>query len=197
VFKGAVFKGGVHRGQERQRQEHLLSLLGALDKPASGDVLVNGVSLAGMPDGKLTEYRRRDIGFVQFNLSPNLSAVDNVMLPMEFAGIRKAARLGRAKELLEPVQLDPDKHIRRINRLSGGEPQRVAFARTLANKTERRFRLQQGKLTAEAARARRRRVHWPSWAGSPAWRGQPRFRTGGGAVVTRPTLDNRDPPVPG
>jgi putative ABC transport system ATP-binding protein len=133
-----------------------LSLLGALDKPASGDVLVNGVSLAGMPDGKLTEYRRRDIGFVfqQFNLSPNLSAVDNVMLPMEFAGIRKAARLGRAKELLEQVQLAPDKHIRRINRLSGGEPQRVAFARALANKTERRFRLQQGKLTAEAARAR-------------------------------------------
>jgi predicted ABC-type transport system involved in lysophospholipase L1 biosynthesis ATPase subunit len=187
-----VFKGGVHRGQERQRQEHLLSLLGALDKPASGDVLVNGVSLAGMPDGmpdgKLTEYRRRDIGFVfqQFNLSPNLSAVDNVMLPMEFAGIRKAARRGRAKELLEQVQLDPDKHIRRINRLSGGEPQRMGFARALANEPERRFRLQQGKLTAEAARARRRRVHWPSWAGSPAWRGQPRFGTGGGG--------GRDPP---
>jgi putative ABC transport system ATP-binding protein len=109
-----------------------------------------------MPDGKLTEYRRRDIGFVfqQFNLSPNLSAVDNVMLPMEFAGIGKAARLGRAKELLEQVQLDPDKRIRRINRLSGGEQQRVAIARALANETERRFRLQQGKLTAEAARAR-------------------------------------------
>jgi putative ABC transport system ATP-binding protein len=181
-----------------------LSLLGALDKPSSGDVVVNGVSLAGMPDGKLTEYRRRDIGFVfqQFNLIPNLSAVDNVMLPMEFAGMRKAARVLRAKELLEQVQLDPEKHVRRINRLSGGEQQRVAIARALANepqliladeptgnldeqtgdhiiellsalsrdhnttilvvthdkalanKTDRRFRLQQGKLTEEASRTR-------------------------------------------
>jgi putative ABC transport system ATP-binding protein len=182
----------------------LLSLLGALDKPTSGDVVVNGVSLASMPDGKLTEYRRRDIGFVfqQFNLIPNLSAVDNVMLPMEFAGVRKSVRLARAKELLEQVQLDPEKHVRRNNRLSGGEQQRVAIARALANEpkliladeptgnldeqtgehiiellsslsrdhnttilvvthdrqlantTDRRFRLQQGRLTEEPARSR-------------------------------------------
>ena len=62
--------------------------------PPAATCVVNGVSLASMPDGKLTNYRRRDIGFVfqQFNLIPNLSAVDNVMLPMEFAGVRKAAR---------------------------------------------------------------------------------------------------------
>ena len=81
-------------GKSGSGKSTLLSLLGALDKPTSGDVVVDGVSLAGLPDGKLTEYRRRDIGFVfqQFNLIPNLSAVDNVMLPMEFAGVRKAAQ---------------------------------------------------------------------------------------------------------
>ncbi|MCU1516004.1 MAG: transporter ATP-binding protein, partial [Pseudarthrobacter sp.] len=61
--------------------------------------------------------------FQQFNLIPNLSALDNVMLPMEFAGMRKAERLQRAKDLLEQVQLDPEKHVRRTNRLSGGEQQ--------------------------------------------------------------------------
>jgi len=191
-------------GKSGSGKSTLLSLLGALDKPTSGDVVVNGVSLAGMPDGKLTEYRRRDIGFVfqQFNLVPNLSALDNVMLPMEFAGVRKPVRTDRARALLEQVQLDPDKHGRRINRLSGGEQQRVAIARalanepkliladeptgnldeqtgehiiellsslsrdhnttilvvthdrTLANKTDRRFRLQQGKLTEEPVRGR-------------------------------------------
>jgi putative ABC transport system ATP-binding protein len=122
-------------GKSGSGKSTLLSLLGALDKPTSGDVVVDGVSLAGLPDGKLTEYRRRDIGFVfqQFNLIPNLSALDNVMLPMEFAGIRKAARSQRARELLEQVQLDPEKHSRRTNRLSGGEQQRVAIARALAN----------------------------------------------------------------
>jgi len=122
-------------GKSGSGKSTLLSLLGALDKPTSGDVVVDGVSLAGLPDGKLTEYRRRDIGFVfqQFNLIPNLSAVDNVMLPMEFAGVRKSARLQRAKELLEQVQLDPEKQSRKTNRLSGGEQQRVAIARALAN----------------------------------------------------------------
>ena len=122
-------------GKSGSGKSTLLSLLGALDKPTSGDVVVDGVSLAGLPDSKLTEYRRRDIGFVfqQFNLIPNLSALDNVMLPMEFAGQRKAARAQRARELLEQVQLDSGKHQRRINRLSGGEQQRVAIARALAN----------------------------------------------------------------
>ncbi|WP_426302486.1 ABC transporter ATP-binding protein [Arthrobacter sp. R-11] len=122
-------------GKSGSGKSTLLSLLGALDKPTSGDVVVDGISLAGLPDSKLTEYRRRDIGFVfqQFKLIENLSAVDNVMLPMEFAGVRKSARAQRARDLLEQVQLDPEKHSRRINRLSGGEQQRVAIARALAN----------------------------------------------------------------
>ncbi|MGG5171903.1 ABC transporter ATP-binding protein [Pseudarthrobacter sp. J1738] len=187
-------------GKSGSGKSTLLSLLGALDKPTSGDVVVDSVSLANMPDSKLTQYRRRDIGFVfqQFNLVPNLSALDNVMLPMEFAGVPKATRRARAAELLERVQLDPEKHVRKANRLSGGEQQRVAIARALANepkliladeptgnldeqtgehiiellqqlcrennttilvvthdralaaKTERRFRLHQGRLTEEA-----------------------------------------------
>jgi len=122
-------------GKSGSGKSTLLSLLGALDKPTSGDVVVDGISLAGLPDSKLTEYRRRDIGFVfqQFKLIENLSAADNVMLPMEFAGVRKSARAQRARDLLEQVQLDPEKHSRRINRLSGGEQQRVAIARALAN----------------------------------------------------------------
>lgn len=122
-------------GKSGSGKSTLLSLLGALDKPTSGDVLVDGVSLAAMPDSKLTQYRRKDIGFVfqQFNLIPNLTAADNVMLPLEFAGVRTGQRRERAAELLERVQLDPDKHVRRVNRLSGGEQQRVAIARALAN----------------------------------------------------------------
>ncbi|MGO4452830.1 ABC transporter ATP-binding protein [Arthrobacter sp. RAF14] len=122
-------------GKSGSGKSTLLSLLGALDKPTSGDVVVDGVSLAGLPDSKLTAYRRKDIGFVfqQFNLVPNLSALENVMLPMEFAGLGRAARKTRAQALLERVQLDPEKHLRKANRLSGGEQQRVAIARALGN----------------------------------------------------------------
>ncbi|MFJ3956127.1 ABC transporter ATP-binding protein [Arthrobacter sp. NPDC090010] len=122
-------------GKSGSGKSTLLSLLGALDKPTSGDVVVDGVSLASLPDAKLTAYRRRDIGFVfqQFNLVPNLSALENVMLPMEFAGLGRTARRTRAQALLERVQLDPEKHVRKANRLSGGEQQRVAIARALAN----------------------------------------------------------------
>ena len=125
-------------GKSGSGKSTLLSLLGALDKPTSGDVVVNGVSLAGLPDGKLTAYRRKDIGFVfqQFNLVPNLTALENVMLPMEFAGLGRSARKARAQVLLERVQLDPEKHVRKANRLSGGEQQRVAIARALSNEPQ-------------------------------------------------------------
>ena len=83
----------------------------------------------------MTDYRRRKIGFVfqNYNLIPNLSALENVMLPMEFAHITKTHRKERASELLEQVGISGDKQRRRPGRLSGGEQQRVSIARALAN----------------------------------------------------------------
>ena len=113
----------------------LLSLLGGLDRPTSGALRVDGVAISSQPDRQLIEYRRHTIGFVfqGFNLVPNLSARQNVMLPMEFAGIRRPQRLARATELLDSVGLTGDKQLRRPSRLSGGEQQRVAIARALSN----------------------------------------------------------------
>jgi putative ABC transport system ATP-binding protein len=86
--------------------------------------------------GELVHYRGRKIGFVfqSYNLVPNLTATENVMLPMEFVGVAKAERRTRAGRLLEQVELTGAKPQRRPGRLSGGEQQRVAIARALANK---------------------------------------------------------------
>lgn len=122
-------------GKSGSGKSTLLSLLGALDKATSGDVVVDGVNISKLPDGKLTAYRRDDIGFVfqSYNLIPNLSALENVMLPMEFAAVSRAKRSERAAELLNQVGLTEDMHQRKANRLSGGMQQRVAIARALAN----------------------------------------------------------------
>lgn len=122
-------------GKSGSGKSTLLSLLGALDKATSGDVVVDGVNVSTLPDGKLTAYRRNDIGFVfqQYNLVPNLTAKENVMLPMEFARVRRSERQARAAELLEQVELEADVHDRKANRLSGGQQQRVSIARALAN----------------------------------------------------------------
>ncbi|MCG2620681.1 ABC transporter ATP-binding protein [Arthrobacter sp. I2-34] len=122
-------------GKSGSGKSTLLSILGALDKADSGQVLVNDVDITSLPDRKLTAYRRDDIGFVfqQYNLMPNLSAKENVMLPMEFAGVPKAERAARAAELLTTVELPPEVHDRKANRLSGGMQQRVSIARALAN----------------------------------------------------------------
>ncbi|WP_434617620.1 ABC transporter ATP-binding protein [Arthrobacter sp. A5] len=123
-------------GKSGSGKSTLLSLLGALDKATSGDVLVDEVNISKLPDAKLTAYRRDDIGFVfqQYNLIPNLSAKENVMLPMEFAGVSRAERNVRAAELLNQVELTEDMHDRKANRLSGGQQQRVSIARALANR---------------------------------------------------------------
>jgi putative ABC transport system ATP-binding protein len=128
VFAAIIGKSGSGKST-------LLALLGALDKPTSGAIEVGETDIAKLPDGKLTEYRRHDIGFVfqQYNLIPNLTALENVMLPMEFARVKPDERKRRAIDLLEKVGLDYDKQHRRSNRLSGGEQQRVAIARALAN----------------------------------------------------------------
>lgn len=123
-------------GKSGSGKSTLLSILGALDKATSGDVLVDNVNISTLPDGKLTAYRRDDIGFVfqQYNLMPNLTAKENVMLPMEFAKVPKAERAARAAELLNTVELPPEVHDRKANRLSGGMQQRVSIARALANR---------------------------------------------------------------
>jgi putative ABC transport system ATP-binding protein len=122
-------------GRSGSGKSTLLSLVGALDKPTAGRIEVDGEDITSVPDRALTKYRRRKIGFVfqGYNLVPNLTALQNVMLPMEMAGVGRAERTKRAKELLEQVGLDTAKQARRPGRLSGGEEQRVAIARALAN----------------------------------------------------------------
>jgi putative ABC transport system ATP-binding protein len=127
---------GVVVGKSGSGKSTLLSLLGALDKPDSGSVEIDGQNLSKLSDRSLTRFRSRKVGFVfqSFNLVPNLSALDNVSLAMEFAGVSSSDRKARASELLEMVGLDKTKHSRRPGRLSGGEQQRVAIARALANR---------------------------------------------------------------
>ncbi len=114
----------------------LLSLLGTLDMPSSGSIEIGGSDVTAMSGRELTAYRCGKIGFVfqQYNLIPNLSALQNVMLPMEFAGVDAAGRRARAVALLDKVGLDEAKQHRKPGRLSGGEQQRVAIARALANR---------------------------------------------------------------
>lgn len=123
-------------GKSGSGKSTLLALLGALDRPTSGSIRVDDIDITKLSDHKLTSYRRQDIGFVfqQYNLVPNLTAIENVMLPMEFAGVPSAARRLRAQELLLQVGLEGAKQFRKPTRLSGGEQQRVAIARALANK---------------------------------------------------------------
>jgi putative ABC transport system ATP-binding protein len=123
-------------GRSGSGKSTLLSLLGALDKPTSGSIEVDGTDIAKLGDHSLIAYRCRSIGFVfqSYNLIPNLNALENVMLPMEFANKPKSERLKRAQELLDMVGIKDDKQTRKPGRLSGGEQQRVAIARALANK---------------------------------------------------------------
>jgi putative ABC transport system ATP-binding protein len=129
VFAAVIGKSGSGKST-------LLSLLGALDKPSTGEIMVDDKDITKMSDRKLIDYRCRKIGFVfqSYNLVPNLSALENVMLPMEFAGIKSAERKNRAEKLLKEVGLTEDKFNRKPTRLSGGEQQRVAIARALANR---------------------------------------------------------------
>lgn len=128
VFAAIVGKSGSGKST-------LLSLLGALDKPTSGIIDVDGTDITRMGDSQLIKYRRDKIGFVfqNYNLIPNLTALENVMIPMEFAGIKIKTRKNRAIKLLKQVGIDEIKQARKPGRLSGGEQQRVSIARALAN----------------------------------------------------------------
>lgn len=122
-------------GKSGSGKSTLLALLGALDKPTSGHIEVGGEDLVKIHRGKLNNYRCNTIGFVfqNYHLVPNLSALENVMLPMELARVSSFARKERAVDLLNKVGLDADKQKRKPGKLSGGEQQRVAIARALAN----------------------------------------------------------------
>src|SRR6266851_4513610 len=112
----------------------LLHMLGAMDRPTRGEIIVGGQAVNRLSQGELTRFRRQTVGFVfqAFNLVPNLTALENVALPMEFNGVSRADRLARAQALLERFQLGQRlKH--RPRELSGGEMQRVAIARAVAN----------------------------------------------------------------
>jgi putative ABC transport system ATP-binding protein len=123
-------------GKSGSGKSTLLSILGGLDKPSTGSIMVGDHDIAKLRDHALISYRCLQIGFVfqSYNLVPNLTALENVMLPMEFAGVPKAERRERAEKLLAQVGLDAGKQSRKPGRLSGGEQQRVAIARALANR---------------------------------------------------------------
>jgi putative ABC transport system ATP-binding protein len=125
-------------GRSGSGKSTLLALLGTLDKPTSGTIMVNNRDMTKLGDHALIHYRGREIGFVfqNYNLVPNLSALENVMLPMEFAHKNRKERKIRAAELLNQVGLTDEKHSRKPGRLSGGEQQRVAIARALANQPD-------------------------------------------------------------
>lgn len=123
-------------GKSGSGKSTLLALLGALDVPTGGTIEVDGQKVTDLGGKDLLMYRRSSVGFVfqNYNLVPNLSALDNVMLPMEFAGMSAGERHKRAEHLLQGVGISGDILKRRPGKLSGGEQQRVAIARALANK---------------------------------------------------------------
>lgn len=112
----------------------LLNMIGALDKPTSGNVLIKGTDLSTLDDNQLADLRSREIGFVFqfFNLVHRMDALGNVGLPMAIAGTPRSERRERAAKLLEMVGLGP-RMDHKPPELSGGEQQRVAIARALAN----------------------------------------------------------------
>ncbi|HTG65351.1 MAG TPA: ABC transporter ATP-binding protein [Flavobacterium sp.] len=113
----------------------LMNLLGCLDTPTSGSYILNGKDVSKMKDDELAEIRNKEIGFVfqTFNLLPRTTALDNVALPMIYAGYPKPERNKRATEVLKQVNL-ADRMDHQPNQLSGGQRQRVAVARALVNK---------------------------------------------------------------
>jgi len=112
----------------------LMNILGCLDTPTAGKYILNDQDVSKMEDNALADIRNKEIGFVfqQFNLLPRLSALENVALPLIYAGLSKKQRTEKAKHVLELVNLTDRSH-HKPNELSGGQSQRVAIARALVN----------------------------------------------------------------
>jgi putative ABC transport system ATP-binding protein len=113
----------------------LMNILGCLDTPTGGTYILNGMDVSRLSDNRLAEIRNKEIGFVFqiFNLLPRSTALENVMLPLIYAGYNRTERMKLAMDALEHVQL-ADRVEHRPNELSGGQRQRVAIARALVNR---------------------------------------------------------------
>lgn len=112
----------------------LMNILGCLDTPTGGDYVLNNTNVSHLEDDQLAEIRNKEIGFVfqTFNLLPRYSALENVSLPLIYAGVNKEERLERAESVLVSVGLE-DRMTHKPNELSGGQRQRVAVARAMVN----------------------------------------------------------------
>lgn len=112
----------------------LMNVLGCLDTPTGGDYILNGTNVSQLNDDQLAEIRNKEIGFVfqTFNLLPRYSALENVSLPLIYAGVNKEDRLAKAESVLVSVGLE-DRMTHKPNELSGGQRQRVAVARAMVN----------------------------------------------------------------
>jgi ABC-type lipoprotein export system ATPase subunit len=123
------------KGSSGSGKTTLLNLIGNLDKPTQGSIVVDGVNVSETHGREEVKYRLRKVGFVfqSYYLLPQLTALENVMLPMELMGVKRNGQEVKARKLLERVGIDATRQARRPTRLSGGEQQRVAIARAMAN----------------------------------------------------------------
>ena len=121
-------------GESGSGKSTLMNIIGALDRPTSGDYVLNGVDIGKAKDKQLSEIRNQQIGFVfqAYNLIARTTALANVELPMLYAGVSKRERVSRAEELLQLVGMG-DRMAHHSDELSGGQKQRVAIARAVAN----------------------------------------------------------------
>lgn len=121
-------------GESGSGKSTLMNIIGALDRPTEGNYFLNGIDICCAKDKKLSEIRNQQIGFVfqTYNLVARTTALSNVALPMLYAGVSKADRITRAKELLKMVGMET-RMTHKPEELSGGQKQRVAIARAMAN----------------------------------------------------------------